>query len=433
MKKKFFLLIVSVTAILLLAACTNNEPMNHGNMDKNDMDHENMEEQEHQGHGEDTSFNDIDRDRFAQAPTNFNTNASENLLSLNTKNITRLNTNDPIEAAVLASQTIFPSTHEENQPGTVILVPVNEWQLGLASANLIHHPNNGPILFISENEIPALTKNELARLNPIGNAEGTQVMVMGDVSESVLSELDDYQVETIQGSDYAKFAASVDEKFAQVVGGNYPESVIVVSSDEEAKLFSLVAANWIAHMNESILYVSKNDIPEATVEALTKRDNANIYLLGPESILSSELEQKLSEFGKVTRIAGENPVTTSISFAAFKDKETSFGWGLTEPGHGVSFISTETPILAIAGAPFSHLGKHAPVIWLDGGEVEESLYQFLATIKPTFTDDPTQGSYNHGFILGTLNDVSYQTQGILDEKLEIVSASGDGHGDHGGH
>ncbi|MGY3716939.1 cell wall-binding repeat-containing protein [Sutcliffiella cohnii] len=433
MKKKILLLIISVVTMVLLAACTNNEPMNEENMDQNDMDHEIMEEQEHQNHGENTSSNEVDRDQYAKAPTHFNSKAPDNLITLNTKNITRLDSDDPFEMAVLVAQTIFPSTHEENQPGTVILVPVNSWQIGLASANLIHHPNNGPILFITEEEIPALTKNELDRLNPIGNAEGTQVMVMGDVSDSILSQLDDYQVETIQGNDIAEFAASVDDKFAQVVGGNYPESVIVVSSEEDAKLYSLVAANWIAHMNEPILYVTKDDIPEATIEALSKRENANIYLLGPENILSSEVEQELSEYGKVTRIAGDDPVTTSISFASYKDQDTNFGWGLTDPGHGVSFISTETPNLAIAGAPFSHLGKHAPIIWLENGNIHEPLYQFLATIKPTFADDPTHGSYNHGFILGTLNNVSYQTQGILDDKLEIVSASGEGHGGHGGH
>ena len=52
--------------------------------------------------------------------------------------------------AVLTSQTIWPATHKENQPGAVILVPASEWHLGIASADLIHHPNNGPILFIEK-------------------------------------------------------------------------------------------------------------------------------------------------------------------------------------------------------------------------------------------------------------------------------------------
>ena len=35
--------------------------------------------------------------------------------------------------------------------------------------------------------------------------------------------------------------------------------------------------------------------------------------------------------------------------------------GVHKTGHGVSFVSSKTPDLAVAGAPFSHMGKHAPL------------------------------------------------------------------------
>ena len=38
--------------------------------------------------------------------------------------------------------------------------------------------------------------------------------------------------------------------------------------------------------------------------------------------------------------------------------------------------------------------------------------------------------YNHGFLLGSTSDISFETQGILDERLEIVQESGQGHGGH---
>ena len=57
----------------------------------------------------------------------------------------------------------------------------------------------------------------------------------------------------------------------------------------------------------------------------------------------------------------ETPVENSIAFAKFKDEKAKFGWGFTKPGHGVSFVSSKTPDLAVAGAPFSHMGKHAPL------------------------------------------------------------------------
>lgn len=96
-------------------------------------------------------------------------------------------------------------------------------------------------------------------------------------------------------------------------------------------------------------------------------------------MISKNVEEQLGEIGKVTRISGEDPVSNAISFAQFKDKSTDFGWGFDEPGHGLSFASTTTPELAIAASPFSHLGKHAPLIWFQDGEPNEDIYKFLAS------------------------------------------------------
>ena len=104
--------------------------------------------------------------------------------------------------------------------------------------------------------------------------------------------------------------------------------------------------------------------------------------------------------------------------------------GIQKPGHGMSFVSNKTPDLAVAGASFSHMGKHAPVIFLEEGKASQPVYDFLATIQPKFKDDPTLGPYNHGFLLGSTSDISFETQGVLDERLEIVQESGQGHGGH---
>lgn len=186
-------------------------------------------------------------------------------------------------------------------------------------------------------------------------------------------------------------------------------------------------------MPEPVLYVTSDELPQATIDALEQREQANIYVLGNENVISAEVEEQLKDYGIVTRIAADNPVDNSIEFAKFKDEETGLGWGLTDPGHGVSFVSSATPELAISQAPTSHLGKHAPLVWLDEGEPTQSLYDFLANIKPLYENAPTDGPYNHAFISGSLDTISFKTQGILDEKLEIQSASGEGHGgmDHG--
>ncbi|EJR52988.1 hypothetical protein IIO_06005 [Bacillus cereus VD115] len=392
----------------------------------NDMEHKNHESTKEKK----TEQKEMKMNQEVTAPKEMNKGAANDLLTTSLKNVTRLNTNDPLQMAVLTSQTIWPATHKENQPGAVILVPVNEWQLSIASADLIHHPNNGPILFIEKEKVPEMTLKEIKRLNPLGTKDGTQIMVMGEVGASTLEQLKDYKVKQIKETDPAIFAKDVDKEYADITG-SYPNSVIVGSSEEEGRLYTTPAVNWISHMPEPLLYVEKGKVPEATIEALKMRkDKANIYVLGPEKIVSKEVERELSKYGKVTRISGETPVENSITFAKFKDEKTKFGWGFTKPGHGLSFVSSETPDLAIAGAPFSHMGKHAPVVLLGEGKASQPVYDFLASIQPKFKDDPTLGPYNHGFLLGSTSDISFETQGILDERLEIVQESGQGHGGH---
>ncbi|MCZ2990805.1 hypothetical protein NYY86_22055, partial [Acinetobacter baumannii] len=166
--------------------------------------------------------------------------------------------------------------------------------------DLIHHPNNGPVLYIDKDNVPTSTLNEIKRLNPVGTKDGIQVMVMGDVSNSVINSLKDYKIKQVKGTDSATFAKDVDKLYANDTDG-YPSSVIIGSSDEEARLYTTPIVNWIAHMPEPLLYVTKNEVPQATIEALKERKGkANIYVVGPESIISADVEKKLGEHGTVT-------------------------------------------------------------------------------------------------------------------------------------
>lgn len=406
---------ITIIAAAGLAAC--------GQTNTDHKNHESKEEKK-------TEQKEMKMNQEVTAPKEMNKGASNDVLTTSLKNVTRLNTNDPLQMAVLTSQTIWPATHKENQPGAIILVPVNEWQLGIASADLIHHPNNGPILFIEKEKVPEMTLKEIKRLNPLGTKDGTQIMVMGDVGAFILEQLKDYKVKQIKATDPATFAKDVDKEYADITG-SYPNSVIIGSSEEEGRLYTTPAVNWISHMPEPLLYTEKDKVPEATIEALKMRkDKANIYVLGPEKIISKAVEKELSKYGKITRISGETPTENSVAFAKFKDEKTKFGWGFTKPGHGLSFVSSKTPDLAVAGAPFSHMGKHAPVVLLEEGKASQPVYEFLASIQPKFKDDPTLGPYNHCFLLGSTSDISFETQGILDERLEIVQESGQGHGGH---
>lgn len=436
--KKTWRSIAFIVSVTLFAGCANegenmtgenemnNHQENHDNMsnqhnsNEDDMDVHMEEEESDHGHSDDQ------HEEFATAPTDMNPNADSNVIHHQSKNITRLDTSSAVDMSVYISQFVWPATHSDNQPGTVVLVPVEDWQTGLVSTTLIHHPNNGPILFMEDGDISEEILTEIQRLNPKGNLNGTEVMVMGEVGEQQLSQLDDYELEQFAVENEAGFATDIDNYFSDLIG-EVPESVIIASSEEEAKLYSLIASNWIAHMNESLLFVDAAGVPEETQEALEKREgNASIYVLGSEDVIEEDTLEKLSEYGDVERISGNTPAEMSIEFALYQDEETSIGWGQIEPGHGLSFVSTETPEIAITGSALGHLGKHAPVIWLEENEISNELYEYLAEIRPTFEDDPMDGPYNHGYLLGGTDTVGFDIQGILDEKLEIAG----GHGDH---
>lgn len=366
----------------------------------------------------------MDKQHFAKAPTEFNEKAAMNLLQLNTKNITRIDSDNQIEAAVRVSQTIWPATHKENRPGVVILAPKENWQAAVAASNLIHHPNDGPVLYYEEKGVPKLTIQEIQRLDPKGNPDGIKIIFFGEGNKRIRKELEGYQIEYVKGNSPAEFGRNSDQTYARM-SGKLPQSVIIISGEEKDRLFSLPALSWVSHMPEPPLFVAGDSLPEATKDALKKRNGqANIYIVGPESAVSNKVANELKQYGKITRIAAANPTANSIAFAKYKDSDTGFGWGITEPGHGLALVSTKTPLLALSAGPFSHKGKHGPMILLEDGKPTSELYEFLALIKPTFEKDPTTGPYNHAFLLGTQAKVSFRTQGIIDEKLEIVQEGG---------
>lgn len=352
---------------------------------------------------------------------------------LGTKNTTRINTSDPVQAAVLVSRTLWTAETDNNRPSSVVLTDVSNWQIAAASTDLIHHPSNGPVLFFDKESVPSVTIEELKRLNPLG-AEGNediQIVIVGPVASNVEEQLNtlDMKIDKIEGDEPAAIAQAIDAYYAKAAG-ELPQAVIIGSMDSPE--YTLPAVNWIAHMPEPLLYVKKGEIPAATLEALKKREGkAAIYVLGPDSVISSKVEEELKTYGSVTRISGDNPYENAIAFAQYKDTNNDFGWGITTPGHNFSFLTTDSTMLAIAAAPFSHLGKHAPLIFTDKDGLPDSVMEYMMNVQPKFQKSPAEGPYNHAWITGGNGAVSAAAQSEVDDMLEISPASGGN--PHAGH
>lgn len=405
--------------VLVIAGCTGADNPDEGNMDS--MDHENMDMNE-----KDENMGGMNN----KGETNGA--AQDGRTTAATKNVTRIAQDDPVKAAIETAQIVWPATSEANRPGTVLLGVTDNWATNLAAVTLIHHPNNGPLLYAGEDQIPEATMDEIERLNPIGSDtnNGVQVITVGDFADNVQQQLEDagWKVDTITGSDPVELAAQLDAYYAKVAD-QLPTSVIVGAV--ESPDYTLPAANWIAHMPEPLLYVNRDGIPDATKEALAKRDGkANIYLLGPKEAVLANVEEQLGEYGKVTRISGPTPEENAIAFAKYKDKSSKFGWGITEPGHGLTFNLLSNPEAAIASAPFAHLGKHAPMLIMEQPNLSDTMMDYIASLQPSFKDDPTVGPYNHAFLIGSGDAIPFSTQGMIDQMLEIISEGGGGHGGH---
>jgi hypothetical protein len=367
------------------------------------------------------------------AATNPKDGANVTMPWVGTKNTTRINTSDPAEAAVLVSRTLWAARTDSNTPSSVVLTDVSNWQIAAVSTDLIHHPSNGPVLFFDKEAVPTATLDELKRLNPKGaeGNEGIQLVIVGPVAASVEEQLKslNMKIDKVEGDEPAAVARAIDAYYEKV-SGELPQSVIVGSMDSPE--YTLPAVNWIAHMPEPLLYVKKDEIPVPTVEALKERGGkATIYILGPKSAVSAKVEDELKTYGTVTRISGDDPYENAIAFAKFKDTSNDFGWGITTPGHNFSFLTSDNPMLAIAAAPFSHLGKHAPLLYVDKKGMPDSVMGYLMEVQPKFVVSPAEGPYNHAWLTGGEAGISEKVQSEIDDMLEISPASGGN--PHAGH
>ncbi len=92
------------------------------------------------------------------------------------------------------------------------------------------------------------------------------------------------------------------------------------------------------------------------------------------------------------RIGDEDPVSNSIAFARYTDG--TFGWNITDPGHGLVIANATRPTDAGAAAPLSASGKWGPLLLTDNAEtLPAPLEGYLLDIKPGYVDDPTRAVY----------------------------------------
>jgi hypothetical protein len=176
---------------------------------------------------------------------------------------------------------------------------------------------------------------------------------------------------------------------------------------------------WSARSGDPVLFTKRDSVPAATLAALKQHQRPHIYVLGPETVVSTNAEKELAKLGKVKRIQAANPVDNAIAFARFK--EGAFGWGAVVPGQNLTIANTSRPSDAAAAAGLATNGIFAPLLLTDKAELPRSLEAYLLDIQPGFQDnDPSKGVYNHVWILGGANALSAASQDRVDAAAALV-------------
>jgi hypothetical protein len=179
------------------------------------------------------------------------------------------------------------------------------------------------------------------------------------------------------------------------------------------------AAAWAAKAGDPVLFVQRNAVPAETRAALTAHRKPRIYVLGPPETISDAVVKALGKLGQVTRIGSGDPVRSSIDFARFTDGR--FGWGVVDPGHGLTFARSDRPLDAGAAAPLSASGTFGPLILVSNADtLDQPVVDYLLDIQPGYSKDPVRGVYNHGWIIGDDKAISVGVQSQIDQLLEIT-------------
>jgi hypothetical protein len=374
-----------------------------------------------------------------------------------TKTTTRIYGASPFEEAVSVTQHIWPAVVPENNPNENNNVPDRPWGLTLltpddpltaiTSVPLLHFPDDAPILYVTKTGIPQLTMNEIKRLGDTGISRFNNVdaFLVGAAAnpgvESALKAAGLKYVEVTAPS-VPDLANKVDQLYGSIQSpdtgvadmGNGVQNVMIGSMDGTDYRYLLPATHWVAHMPTGVLWVHKDSVPQATIDALKRRQGrAHIYLFGGATQISGAVAKQLSQYGQTIRITNDdpvdfnkppvdNPIDTAITFAKMWDSAGQVGWKITGPGHGFTLVNIDDWQGAVASSPFSHLGFHAPLLFTDSsGTLPPAVEGYLASVAPTYTTSPADGPYNMTYVIGNWSQISWPQQARIDYVSEMAN------------
>ena len=374
-----------------------------------------------------------------------------------TKTTTRIWGTDPFQEAVAVTQHVWPAALPENAPGETDNVPDRPWGLTLVTPDdplqaisavpLLHFPDDAPVLYVTKDDIPKVTLDEIKRLGDTGIVRfnnNDAFLVGAAANKAVEDQLTAIGVKWVEvkGNDVFDLANNVDKLYGHIqnpdigvpqmeisasTGGNGAWDVLIGSADGKDYQYYLPATHWASHMPAGMLWTHRDSIPQPTIDALKRRNgHALIYVFGGKDQVSGSVITELNKYGSVTRINANDdvafntvptttPFNTAVAFAKMWDPTGMVGWNILGPGHGFTLVNVDNWQGAVASAPLSHLGFHAPLLLTDSaGQLPTEVDNYYKAVAPTFITTPADGPYNMTYVIGDYSMLSWPLQAHVD-------------------
>jgi hypothetical protein len=370
-----------------------------------------------------------------------------------TKHTTRLYGKTAFQKAVAVTQEVYPAegptgvadSFPDDRPRAVTLLTADDPVTAITATPLIHFPDNAPVLYVTKDGIPAITRDEIRRLKPVGIGRHNDVkaFVVGDAANpGVLGALQELglKYETVEAGDPYELANRVDQLYGSIENPDqgYPimsnsatgegsSTADVVIGNPSAWQYILPATHWVSHMPTGLLWATKDSVPQATIDALQRREgNAQIYIFGGPNVVSSSVFRQLSKYGHVSRIteddvvaynlpAANKPITTALAFSKMWDPVGMMGWNIVAVGHGFTLVHENDWQGAVSSAILSHLGFHAPLLLTNSSAtLPKVLDGYFKEVAPSFLVSPADGPYNMTYVIGDYGTISWRQQTTID-------------------
>lgn len=230
--------------------------------------------------------------------------------------------------------------------------------------------NDAPVLLTRPGGLPAVTQDELERLQPerivvLGGNQAVSDDVVGQLADYAQADTDD-EVSRIAGSDRYDTAAEAALTYPSGVQVAYVATGLDFPD-------ALAAASRAGALDSPVLLTRTDHLPAATAAALEHLDAAEIVVLGGTEAVDDTVLSALEAHtdGTVSRVAGDDRYGTAAAISQAYD-----------PGVNAVFVATgEVYADSMSGAPIS-VAIGGPIVLTQPDNLPASTIAELERLDP---------------------------------------------------